>query len=127
MKSWTPQQVADAAGARLVAAPPQREGPTGATIDSRQVTDGSLFVGLPGARADGGQFASAALGNGAWGVLVTPEHAAHAARAGTETVLAAADPLTALQRLATAYESELDRNLRMLVALATRLSVRLTG
>ena len=107
MKHWTAQQVADAAGARLMAAPPDGDGPAGATVDSRQATGGSLFVGLAGARADGGGFATAALGTGAWGVLVTPDHAEQATRAGTGTILAADDPLAALQRLATAWRRAL--------------------
>jgi UDP-N-acetylmuramoyl-tripeptide--D-alanyl-D-alanine ligase len=109
MKHWTPQEVADAAGARVIAAPPEddADGPAGATVDSRQATKGTLFVGLPGANTDGGQFASAALGTGAWGVLVTPEHADRAARAGTGTVLATDDPLAALQRLALAWRHSL--------------------
>jgi UDP-N-acetylmuramoyl-tripeptide--D-alanyl-D-alanine ligase len=107
MKHWTPQEVADAAGARLIAAPSDSDGPVGATVDSRQAGEGTLFVGLAGANTDGGQFASAALGTGAWGVLVAPEHAERAARAGTGTVLAAEDPLAALQRLATAWRWDL--------------------
>jgi UDP-N-acetylmuramoyl-tripeptide--D-alanyl-D-alanine ligase len=103
MKHWTPQDVADAAGARVIAAPADghgpADGPARATVDSRQATDGSLFIGLAGAHADGGQFASAALTTGAWGVL--------AARARTGAVLAADDPLAALQRLATAWRREL--------------------
>jgi UDP-N-acetylmuramoyl-tripeptide--D-alanyl-D-alanine ligase len=123
MKQWTPQQVADAAGARVIAAPATRPpGPDRVTIDSRDAGPGVLFAGLPGARADGGAFASAALGAGAWGVLVAPGHAEAAAadagggggggvgvpgerRAGV--ILAAADPLAAFQRLATAWRREL--------------------
>jgi UDP-N-acetylmuramoyl-tripeptide--D-alanyl-D-alanine ligase len=108
MKHWTAQQVADAAGARLIAAPPEGGGPVGATVDSRQVTDGSLFVGLAGAHADGGQFASAALAKGAWGVLVTADHTEPATRSATGTVLMADDPLAALQRLATAWRRDLN-------------------
>src|ERR1700744_3314444 len=107
MKHWTAQQVADAAGATLIAAPPDGGGPATATVDSRQAGEGSLFVGLAGVNADGGEFASAALGKGAWGVLVSPRHAEQAALAGTGAVLAADDPLGALQRLATAWRREL--------------------
>lgn len=107
MKHWTPQQVADAAGARLIGAPAGDGGPEGATVDSRKVAPGTLFVGLPGARTDGGQFAAAALGHGAWGVLVSPEHAGSAQRTGSGTILAAEDPLAALQRLARAWRREL--------------------
>ena len=45
-------------------------------IDSRAVTSGDLFIGFPGERVDGGAFAKDALGDGAWGVLVTPGRAA---------------------------------------------------
>jgi UDP-N-acetylmuramoyl-tripeptide--D-alanyl-D-alanine ligase len=63
-----------------------------------------LFVGLPGERADGGDFAARALEAGAWGALVAPEHAG-----GLEggVVLAAEDPLAALQSLARAWRREL--------------------
>ena len=70
--------------------------------------EGDLFVGLRGEHHDGGAFATGALAAGAWGVLVGPEHAAAAAGAvGAGAVLAAADPLAALQRLATAWRRAL--------------------
>src|SRR6185503_13900687 len=72
---WSPEQVAEAAGARLATAAPGDEGPRRAVIDSREVTHGDLFVGLPGEQVDGGRFAAQALEDGAWGVLVAPEHA----------------------------------------------------
>ena len=40
-------------------------------IDSRRVTDGALFAALPGERADGHDYASAAVAAGAAGVLAT--------------------------------------------------------
>ena len=107
MKSWTAEQVAEAAGARLIAPAPSRAGPEGVTIDSRAVGPGELFVGLPGERADGGRFAPQALAAGAWGVLVAPEHADAARCAVPGALLASADPLRALQRLATAWRREL--------------------
>jgi UDP-N-acetylmuramoyl-tripeptide--D-alanyl-D-alanine ligase len=83
-------------------------------IDSRDAGPGALFVGLRGRRADGGAFARQALAAGAWGVLVTPEHAEAALRdarespaAGDAAILAADDPLRALHRLATAWRREL--------------------
>jgi UDP-N-acetylmuramoyl-tripeptide--D-alanyl-D-alanine ligase len=85
-------------------------GPVRAVIDSRRVGPGDLFVGLPGEHVDGGEFASQALAGGAWGVLVSERHAEAAlcARAGgAAAVIAADDPLTALQRLATAWRREL--------------------
>jgi UDP-N-acetylmuramoyl-tripeptide--D-alanyl-D-alanine ligase len=102
------------------------EGPRRAVVDSRAAGPGDLFVGLRGERADGGEWAAAALEAGAWGVLVAPEHAERrlagagvgaSARAGTASaldgagspgvVIAAADPLRALADLARAWRREL--------------------
>ncbi len=128
MRRWTPTQVAAAAGARVISAPPGSPppnaagarvisppeatvGPERVSIDSRDAGPGTLFVGLPGANADGGRFAPQALAAGAWGILVGEEHAQAAARAPTggapAVLLAAEDPLKALQRLATAWRREL--------------------
>jgi UDP-N-acetylmuramoyl-tripeptide--D-alanyl-D-alanine ligase len=105
MKTWTPEQVAAAAGARLIAPPVQRGGPDGAVIDSRMAFAGKLFAGVKGDRDDGGRYAAQALANGAWGVLVSPEHSSP----GTPgAVLEADDPLSALQRLATGWRRQLD-------------------
>jgi UDP-N-acetylmuramoyl-tripeptide--D-alanyl-D-alanine ligase len=102
---WSPEQVAAAAGARLEASPVGvAGGPARVTIDSRDVGPGDLFVGLKGARADGGRFAGAALDAGAWGVLVAPEHATHAAPGA---VIAADEPLAALQSLARSWRRAL--------------------
>jgi UDP-N-acetylmuramoyl-tripeptide--D-alanyl-D-alanine ligase len=78
------------------------------TIDSRQAGPGSLFVGLAGEHVDGGRFAPHALAAGAWGVLTTPEHAEAARCAVPGALLAAEDPLKAMQRLATAWRRTLD-------------------
>lgn len=109
MRDWTADEVARAAGARLVQPAPQRRtpGPLRAVIDSRAVEAGDLFVGLPGASVDGGRFAARALADGAWGVLVAPEHAEAARCAPAGALLAADDPLAALQRLATAWRRAL--------------------
>jgi len=109
MREWTPQQVAEAAAARLVSPPPASTtgGPKHALIDSRAVGPGDLFVGLPGANVDGGTFAVRALADGAWGVLVAPEHAEAARCATPGVLLAAEDPLAALGRLARAWRREL--------------------
>jgi len=107
---WSPQDVADAAGARLAAPPPSaaaEAGPARAVIDSRTAGPGDLFVGLPGERVDGGRFAAQALAQGAWGVLVAPQHAEAARCAPPGVLLAADDPLAALQRLATAWRRHL--------------------
>jgi UDP-N-acetylmuramoyl-tripeptide--D-alanyl-D-alanine ligase len=94
--------VAEAAGGELLS---QADGgPRRAVIDSRQVGPGDLFVGLPGATADGGEFAGRALDAGAWGVLAHPRHVD-----GLDggAVIAAADPLAALQALAREWRREL--------------------
>ncbi len=107
MNDWTPQQVAQAAGATLIESSTATAGPARVTIDSRDAGPGALFVGLPGANHDGGGFAGQALAAGAWGTLTAPGHAQVAAASGAQTVLAAADPLSALQSLATAWRREL--------------------
>ncbi|HEX5927616.1 MAG TPA: UDP-N-acetylmuramoyl-tripeptide--D-alanyl-D-alanine ligase [Baekduia sp.] len=76
-------------------------------IDSRHAGPGDLFVGLPGERVDGGRFAAEVLGAGAWGVLVGESWADVEAPTGGGAVLVAADPLAALQQLATAWRREL--------------------
>jgi UDP-N-acetylmuramoyl-tripeptide--D-alanyl-D-alanine ligase len=110
MRRWSPERIGHAAGARLVASASGTAGPERAIIDSREAGPGTLFFGLPGASANGGDFALAALEAGAWGVLVDEAHAelaAAAASAAAGTVLAAEAPLEALQRLATAWRREL--------------------
>ena len=107
MREWTAEELADAAGARLVAPAPHPHGPARAVIDSREAGPGDLFVGLVGEHVDGGRFAAQALAQGAWGVLVAPEHADAARCAQPGVLLAADDPLLALQRLATAWRRRL--------------------
>jgi UDP-N-acetylmuramoyl-tripeptide--D-alanyl-D-alanine ligase len=106
MRAWSAQDIAASAGATLVAAPDANEGPERVVIDSREAGPGDLFVGLLGATEDGGRFADQALRAGAWGVLTTASHA-HASLGQRGVVLAADDPLQALQRLARAWRREL--------------------
>jgi UDP-N-acetylmuramoyl-tripeptide--D-alanyl-D-alanine ligase len=112
VRSWDGARIAGEAGARLVREPSAavggEPGPRRATIDSREVGPGDLFVGLAGAHVDGGAYAARALAAGGWGVLVTPEHAQAAVEAGgSGAVLAHQDPLAALQALARAWQREL--------------------
>ena len=109
MRPWDAHQLAHAAGARLLREPTEADGPMRVTIDSRAAGQDTLFVGLPGDRVDGGGFAAEALDAGAWGVLVANEHAEGpvASGDGRGAVLAADDPLAALQRLANAWRHEL--------------------
>ncbi len=109
MRDWSPERLAAAAGAALAAAPlapAGARGPLRVTIDSRDVRPGDLFVGLPGARVDGGRFASSALHAGAWGVVVAPEHVSDARCGPVGVVISADDPLAALQSLARAWRRE---------------------
>jgi UDP-N-acetylmuramoyl-tripeptide--D-alanyl-D-alanine ligase len=108
----TPAEIASACAARLVsgdveARPGDR--PRRATVDSRAVEPGDLFFGLPGERADGGEFASAALDAGAWGVVVTDAHAREAPGEGAR-VFATADPLAALGGLASRWLAALRKS-----------------
>ncbi|MEA2411549.1 MAG: UDP-N-acetylmuramoyl-tripeptide--D-alanyl-D-alanine ligase [Thermoleophilaceae bacterium] len=97
--------VAEAAGGELLLGKGDGQGgPRRAVIDSREVGPGDLFAGLPGASADGGEFAQGALNAGAWGVLTDPRYAD-----GLDggVVIAARDPLAALQSLAREWRREL--------------------
>ena len=74
-------------------------------VDSRALEPGDLFVGIRGERDDGGRFAAAALQEGAWGVLVTPEHVRDLPDGGA--VLGHARPHRRPGRLARAWREEL--------------------
>jgi UDP-N-acetylmuramoyl-tripeptide--D-alanyl-D-alanine ligase len=118
VRGWDAARLASEAGAQAIERPRGKDAQTGplrVVIDSRAVTSGDLFVGLPGARVHGAEHAAEALRAGAWGVLVPHEHA-DAARAALAAdarggaggaVLAHADPLVALQALARAWRREL--------------------
>ena len=112
MIAFEGDRLGSAAGAEVLASGGPG-GPRRVVIDSRDVGDGDLFVGLPGERFDGGEFAAAALRDGAWGVLVGTQwgrELAHQRAEGEESgwILGAADPLASLQSLARAWRAELD-------------------
>jgi UDP-N-acetylmuramoyl-tripeptide--D-alanyl-D-alanine ligase len=107
MKGWSAERIARAAGARLASPAPTASGPERVVIDSREAGPGALFVGLRGANVDGGAYSARALAAGAWGILATPEQAEAARCAVPGALLAAEDPLAAMQRLATAWRREL--------------------
>ncbi|MFL5828719.1 MAG: UDP-N-acetylmuramoyl-tripeptide--D-alanyl-D-alanine ligase [Solirubrobacteraceae bacterium] len=110
MQHWRPEDVARAAGARVLEGERVASGPSSAVIDSRQAGPGTLFFGLRGASQDGGRFAASALAAGAWGVIASESHARAAvaeARSRGRVVFVAEDPLRALQNLATAWRREL--------------------
>jgi UDP-N-acetylmuramoyl-tripeptide--D-alanyl-D-alanine ligase len=107
MIELAPERIADAGGLAIVA-----EGgagrPARAEVDSRRLAAGDLFFGLPGASVDGGEFAAAALEQGAWGVVAGDEHASRLAEGGTGWVFASDDPLASLQAIAREWRWELD-------------------
>jgi UDP-N-acetylmuramoyl-tripeptide--D-alanyl-D-alanine ligase len=114
--SLSPTDIARAARATLVAGAPNPSGeadaPTRAVVDSREVRQGDLFIGLSGERADGGEFAAAAIEAGAWGAIVTGAHTDSAGAAAAERgarVFESADPLGALAGLAGAWLERLRR------------------
>jgi UDP-N-acetylmuramoyl-tripeptide--D-alanyl-D-alanine ligase len=107
-------RLASAAGAEVLARGGEG-GPARVVIDSRDVGEGDLFVGLPGESLDGGEFGAAALREGAWGILVAKQWGRELAMqrdvGATEAsawVLGSADPLASLQSLARAWREELD-------------------
>jgi UDP-N-acetylmuramoyl-tripeptide--D-alanyl-D-alanine ligase len=74
---------------------------TGAVIDSREATDGSLFVALPGERTDGHAHLGQALARGARGALVAYIPPDLPGAGGMQRYLFQVDsPLAALQELA---------------------------
>ncbi|HEX7058450.1 MAG TPA: UDP-N-acetylmuramoyl-tripeptide--D-alanyl-D-alanine ligase [Solirubrobacterales bacterium] len=89
-------------GAEIVAEG-TNDSPARAVIDSREAP-GALFFGLRGENVDGGEFGSAAIAAGAWGVVVPVDRAA---RLDGAWVFASADPLAALQDLARAWRRAL--------------------
>jgi UDP-N-acetylmuramoyl-tripeptide--D-alanyl-D-alanine ligase len=100
--------VAEAAGGRLMAGQPDTAGPRRAIVDSREATEGDLFIGLHGANADGSRFAKAAIDAGAWGALVGPARARELVEGGvTAPVIASDNTLHALGALARAWRREL--------------------
>ncbi|HEX2360150.1 MAG TPA: UDP-N-acetylmuramoyl-tripeptide--D-alanyl-D-alanine ligase [Solirubrobacterales bacterium] len=113
MRTLSGAAIAAAGGAEVLSEGP-RGGPERAVIDSRSVTAGDLFFGLPGERHDGGQFALEALRRGAWGVLAGPQwvrEIVEMRKRGVDEfdgwVMASADPLPALQGIARRWRREL--------------------
>ncbi len=111
MIAFEGDRLASAAGAEVLASGGPG-GPSRAVIDSRDVREGDLFIGLPGEHHDGGEFAPDALRRGAWGILVAAQRARELAAERRDSedaswILGAADPLSSLQALARAWRGEL--------------------
>ncbi len=104
MKGMTIERMVQACGARLEGIIPQDQRATATAIvtDSRQVTEGSVFVALPGERVDGHDFIPQVFAAGALAVVCerVPEHAAG-------TCLVVASSRDALRHLAACYLDQL--------------------
>lgn len=77
----------------------------GASVDSRRVLPGSLFVALLGERDDGHRFVSDALAAGAVAALVA--HPVEVPEGSGAAIVRVADPLRALQDLAAWWRSRM--------------------
>jgi UDP-N-acetylmuramoyl-tripeptide--D-alanyl-D-alanine ligase len=102
-------------------------GPRRAVIDSREVEEGDLFVGLRGEHADGGRFAADALRAGAWGALVRADWARELAgspAAERRWLLSSADPLAAIQSLARHWRHQLDSKVVAITGSTGKTSVK---
>ena len=89
-------------GAALVAGDPSQEF-HGVSIDTRTLAAGDLFIAIRGERFDGAEFAEAAIGQGAAGVVV-PRGATACERRRLSrgaSVIEVDDTTLALQALAT--------------------------
>jgi UDP-N-acetylmuramoyl-tripeptide--D-alanyl-D-alanine ligase len=110
----TAAEIAAAMDAEILAEGEPTE-PARATIDSGATGPGDLFFGLRGERADGGEYAAAAVEAGAWGAVVSPEMSRllplsdgkYDREGGGAWVFVAADPLAAMQALARAWRRAL--------------------
>ncbi|MEA2518060.1 MAG: UDP-N-acetylmuramoyl-tripeptide--D-alanyl-D-alanine ligase, partial [Chloroflexota bacterium] len=80
----------------------------GAAVDSRVVVAGNLFVALPGDRTDGHAYVEAAIAAGAAAVLVSQPVDDRTLIGHDVTVVRVADPLRALQAVATAWRARFD-------------------
>ncbi len=104
MKGMTIERMAQACGAQVIGGQPQDRNKTAAAIvtDSRQVTEGSVFVALPGERVDGHDFIPQVFAAGALAVVCerVPQTVAG-------TCLAVASSRDALRQLAACYLDEL--------------------
>ncbi len=92
-------------GGRVTGWTPQADLVRHVTIHSKHIMQGSVFFALPGARADGHQFARDALANGAVGVVLAENQGRGQDYGGP--VIVVPDPLEALQQLAQWWRAQL--------------------
>ncbi|MEB3350886.1 MAG: UDP-N-acetylmuramoyl-L-alanyl-D-glutamate--2,6-diaminopimelate ligase [Cyanobacteriota bacterium] len=88
---------------------------SGVSCDSRRVGPGTVFVGLPGDRVDGGTFWPQALADGAVLAVVGPAAAAAVPPAAGQPVLVADEPVAALAgRLAAEFWQQPSQRFRLI-------------
>ena len=102
--SFTAQEVCTATGGSLVGGSAETTF-TSVSIDSRNVTEGALFVPLPGSRTDGHAYLPEAVRQGASGFFFSPTMVS--APPDGAVGIAVADPLQALQDLAAWHRNQL--------------------
>jgi len=78
--------------------------------DSRRVASGDLFICIPGERADGHDFATQAVKQGAVALIVSRDHREQLASLGVP-VIGVADPRTTMASVAAAHEGYPGRTL----------------
>jgi UDP-N-acetylmuramoyl-tripeptide--D-alanyl-D-alanine ligase len=125
----TAEEIAAALGAEVAAAG-KPGSPARATIDSGAAGPDDLFFGLRGANRDGGEFASAAIEAGAWGVVVAPSFRSQLVSPSARNrdfepwVFVAEDPLAAMQSLARAWRRALDARVAGVTGSVGKTSVK---
>lgn len=96
----TVDDVLAATGGKLVASWTGSRALKGVTTDSRDVPKGSLFIGVPGERFDGSDFAVGAAEKGAGAVIVSREKSAAAKDVRSAAVIEVDSTIRALELLA---------------------------
>jgi UDP-N-acetylmuramoyl-L-alanyl-D-glutamate--2,6-diaminopimelate ligase len=88
---------------------------TDVSCDSRRLRPGTLFIGLPGTRVDGGSYWRSALQGGATAAVIGPAAASMDAPAPGDPVLVVADPVADVAgRLAAAFWSQPSQQLGLI-------------
>jgi UDP-N-acetylmuramoyl-tripeptide--D-alanyl-D-alanine ligase len=98
-------QLAETVGGSLLDAGVANRRFTGASIDSRSIKDGELFIALRGERADGHEYVAQAFANGAAGALVESRFEAPSEGFGSKAVVVVKRSHAAMLELARSYRT----------------------
>lgn len=85
----------------------------GVVINSRHVTEGDIFIGMPGTKVDGGQFWSSALQTGAIACIVSPESAQKFPPSADDCVIVVDDVVGLCAEIATKFYGYPSHKLQM--------------